>query len=158
MLERLAAFYVPYLVVTIWARLLNPVVFAAWWWVRARLDRRHPDDLPSSAGELAVDLVRREGLAVEGLAHPKDGPGPDLFAPRAAAVVLSSRTHAKRDPTCWAVAAHEVGHARVYTGRPTLAGVLTLARQTATAVRPLCGMFLLAEVVLSAPEVAALSL
>lgn len=88
-----------------------------------RLDKRHPDDLPLTAGEWLASELERLGLhrRVRTMVTDQDAKlSIDGYHPFQGVIQLSAETHFKRDPMHWAIAAHELGHARFHTGWPVL--------------------------------------
>ena len=77
--------------------------------VTATLDRVYPDTMPQTAGEWVTSVIEARGLGDrlevhEGGSNALAGDG----------IYLDDRTHDKRDPFFWAIAAHELGHVRVH--------------------------------------------
>jgi Zn-dependent membrane protease YugP len=95
------------------------------------LDRYFPDSLPINTGRWVEEHIASLGLpGVRVLALPKDGSG-DCYAPDSRVILLERRTYLKRDPTYWAVGAHEVSHAFLHWRMPVLAALLHAARRGA---------------------------
>jgi Zn-dependent membrane protease YugP len=86
-----------------------------------RLDESHPDDLPLTAGEWLQREIHRLGLGGR-LSHiVTDAAGMaslDAYHPEHGVIQLTADTHFKRDPMHWAIAAHELGHARFKVALP----------------------------------------
>jgi len=76
-----------------------------------------PDDLPQTAGEWLRDRGVVRGLRVIVTDDENDGDG---FHPSHRVIQLSHVTHFKSDPVYWAIAAHELGHARFHAEHPLL--------------------------------------
>jgi Zn-dependent membrane protease YugP len=110
-MEQLGAWFLLYGATVAGLAVLDVLVGTAFWIVRSRLDRAHPDDLPLTAGKFAEQTAQRLGLGVSVLAAVSEKQGTDVFWMSGRAVVLTTHTFVKRDPTCWAIAAHELGHA-----------------------------------------------
>jgi Zn-dependent membrane protease YugP len=92
--------------------------------VRAWLDRRLPDDLPHVAGAWAEQQLR------ERLPDVKVAVGArDCYSPKTRLVVLTDETYRKADPSFWAVAAHEVGHALWHARAPAFSSAMSSARR-----------------------------
>jgi Zn-dependent membrane protease YugP len=125
--------------------------------VRSRLDAAHPDDLPLTAGQFAQHTAARLGLPVRVFAMGGDK-AQNAYHPWWRLVTLTPETFVKRDPTCWASAAHELGHARLHQRSWLLAEVLLLARQSVGT----CGWFastvVLAQLLYGAPALSQLAL
>lgn len=102
-------------------------VSALYWFVRTRLDAAHPDDLPLMAGQFAVESAARLELPVEVFAVAGDK-AQNLYSPSGRFITLTADLFVKRDPTCWATAAHEIGHAILYQRWHALAVPLGLAQ------------------------------
>jgi Zn-dependent membrane protease YugP len=94
-----------------------------------RLDESHPDDMPLTAGEWLAREIDRLGLRwrVRTVVTDFDAKlSMDAYYPFQGVIQLSPETHFKRDPMHWAIAAHELGHARFHIALPGL-GRLTIA-------------------------------
>lgn len=94
-----------------------------------RLDESHPDDMPLTAGEWLAGAIERLGLHGRVRTVVTDGDAKlslDGYHPFQGVIQLSAETHFKRDPMHWAIAAHELGHARFHLTWPRL-GRLTIA-------------------------------
>ena len=86
------------------------------------LDRRIPDDLPQTAGAWIQQQIERLGyhwLRVIVTEHSRS-----WFAPKSKVIHLAADTYYKRDPLYWAVAAHELGHARFAFRHPVAARLI----------------------------------
>jgi Zn-dependent membrane protease YugP len=84
-----------------------------------------PDDLPQTAGDWLRDRGVARGLRV----IVTDGDDQlDGFHPDHRVIQLSAITHFKSDPVYWAIAAHELGHARFHAEHPLL-GTLSRVAQ-----------------------------
>ena len=68
-----------------------------------------------TAGEWLQEEVSRRALPVRVLVAPSEKEGVDAFMPRARIIRLSRTSYMKRDPAHWAIAAHELGHALLYS-------------------------------------------
>ncbi len=118
-----------YIALSVVGFLLPLVTSVAYEMIRTRLDRMHPDTLPVSAGEWLRDQVAQRGLAdLRVLIHPDKQGGVDAYAPNATTILLSQLTFRKSDPTYWAIAAHELGHALVHRSARVLAVAFSVAR------------------------------
>jgi Zn-dependent membrane protease YugP len=94
-----------------------------------RLDESHPDDMPLTAGEWLAREIDRLGLRwrVRTMVTDDDAKlSLDAYHPFHGVIQLSAETHFKRDPMYWAIAAHELGHARFHIAWPRL-GRVTIA-------------------------------
>jgi len=86
-----------------------------------RLDESHPDDLPLTAGEWLKREIGRLGLTGWLSQIVTDGEAKasiDAYHPEHGVIQLTADTHFKRDPMHWAIAAHELGHARFKVALP----------------------------------------
>jgi Zn-dependent membrane protease YugP len=97
-----------------------------------RLDERIPDTLPLTAGAWLQRELERLGLTtrisvIATSDRAKQGSS-DRFHPLAKLIQLDQDTYFKRDPVYWAIAAHELGHARTELASPLLARVFVVAR------------------------------
>jgi Zn-dependent membrane protease YugP len=95
-----------------------------------RLDRSHADDLPNTAGEWLGREIDRLGLGprVRTLVTDKAAKlSLDGYHPIPGVIQLSAETHFKRDPMHWAIAAHELGHARFRIAWPVLGRIIIAA-------------------------------
>lgn len=92
------------------------------WFVHRRhvLDHDVPDDLPMTAGEwLAAELTNYglgERIRVVVTNHITSSR--DAFHVQRGVIQLTEETNFKRDPAYWAIAAHELGHARFRLDHP----------------------------------------
>jgi Zn-dependent membrane protease YugP len=92
-----------------------------------RLDKSHADDLPLTAGEWLATELERLGLhrRVRTMVTDQDAKlSIDGYHPFQGVIQLSAETHFKRDPMHWAIAAHELGHARFHLSWPVLGRVM----------------------------------
>jgi Zn-dependent membrane protease YugP len=95
-----------------------------------RLDESHPDDMPLTAGEWLEREIYRLGLHWQVRTVVTDDRAKlslDAYHPFQGVIQLSAETHFKRDPMHWAIAAHELGHARFHIAWPRLARVTIAA-------------------------------
>jgi Zn-dependent membrane protease YugP len=112
-----------------------------------RLDESHPDDMPLTAGEWLAREIGRLGLQwrVRTVVTDDDAKlSLDAYHPFQGVIQLSAETHFKRDPMHWAIAAHELGHARFHItwprlGRVTIAALFIKRTLIATAVALVIG-------------------
>lgn len=123
--------------------------------IAAWLDRKHPDDLPLTAGEWvnarALDLGLG-GLTV--LAAPEKSGVGDAYFPSANTIVLSGSTYAKNDVSFWAIGAHELGHAIVHRGSWLWSAITRLARLERGSVVAVGSMLMVANMWYRLPVVA----
>jgi Zn-dependent membrane protease YugP len=96
---------------------------AAW------VDWRHPDTLPLTAGAWLREQIARFGLPVRVLPQPQPKSARSYFSSARGAIVLAQLVFYKPDPGAWAIAAHELGHARVHQRLPRLAALLLAMRR-----------------------------
>lgn len=112
-----------------------------------RLDESHPDDMPLTAGEWLARQIEQLRLhwRVRTVVTDDDAKlSLDAYHPFHGVIQLSAETHFKRDPMHWAIAAHELGHARFHLtwprlGRVTIAALFIKRTFIATAVALLIG-------------------
>lgn len=92
------------------------------WFVHVRhvFDHRIPDDLPVTAGQWLATKIEQLGLSdrvkvrvTSHAAHARNA-----FHIARGVIQLTEETSCKHDPTFWAIAAHELGHARMRLARP----------------------------------------
>jgi Zn-dependent membrane protease YugP len=91
--------------------------------IQARLDRAIPDDLPMTAGEWLERRVRAMQLGVSAVVTDQHA---DAYRWTDKLIHLRDTTHFKADPIYWAIAAHELGHARNRTLTPVLGNLRNL--------------------------------
>ncbi len=123
-------------------QILMVLVTSAYKRIKKRIDRKLPDDMPLGAGEWLVAEIARRGLALKVVVDPHSGDEGDSFYPAAKTLVLSREVYGKRDASFWAVAAHELGHALVYTRSNFLRALFFTARVGVSAL-PQAGILLL---------------
>lgn len=112
-----------------------------------RLDESYPDDMPLTAGEWLAREIDRLGLQSRVRTVVTDDDAKlslDAYHPFHGVIQLSAETHFKRDPMHWAIAAHELGHARFHItcprlGRATIAALFIKRTFIATAVALVIG-------------------
>ena len=112
-----------------------------------RLDESHPDDMPLTAGEWLARQIDQLRLhwRVRTVVTDEDAKlSLDAYHPFHGVIQLSAETHFKRDPMHWAIAAHELGHARFHLtwprlGRVTIAALFIKRTFIATAIALLIG-------------------
>jgi len=80
-------------------------------------DWEHADDLPQTAGDWLRDRAAVYGLRVIVTDEPEQA---DAYHHDRRVIHLSPKTHFKSDAVFWAIAAHELGHARIYAVHPLL--------------------------------------
>ncbi len=120
----------------------------------AWLDRRHPDDLPTHAGQWLRETLVARGIdtKVRLWVVPQDAKTVDAFLPRADAIVLGQRTFFKNDPSFWAIAAHELGHVLVRLRAPWVHRIFLVARVGAKSVASIGAVFMLANILYGSHE------
>lgn len=131
---------------------LDTAVGTGFWIVRGRLDRAHPDDLPLSAGQLAAELAKRLNLGIDVLAAVSQKQGTDVFWMSGRTILLSTETYVKRDPTAWAIAAHEIGHAVTHGYSWILARIMESSRALYAAGRLVAAIALLGNLAFASPS------
>jgi len=98
------------------------------------LDKKYPDAFDEHAGHWIKERIAALGLAEEievGKAREPLHKGLDAYLPLQNKIVLGHKTYDKQDPTFWAIAAHELGHALDFRARP-LMRPLSLGSRIAT--------------------------
>lgn len=113
-LGTLLALIWPLLVVAQVPSLANHVMRAWASRVWNRLDRELPDDLPLTAGAWLQERLRVLHSPYTAIVSTKTS---DQCDPSQRLIVLRADTYFKADPVYWAIAAHELGHARAHTER-----------------------------------------
>jgi Zn-dependent membrane protease YugP len=97
--------------------MLNTIAVVVFKRIAHTHDWEHADDLPQTAGDWLRDRAAVFGLRV----IVTDQPGQsDAYHPDRRVIHLSPQTHFKSDAVFWAIAAHELGHARIYGDHPLL--------------------------------------
>jgi Zn-dependent membrane protease YugP len=120
--------------------------------VSAWLDRRHPDNLPLSGGRWATEQVARLGLQVPVLVGPCD-----FYAPDSRTIALNKETYRKADPSCWATAAHEIGHALLHARFPRLDTFMQACRLLGAHLWSACLLVVVANLWVGLPLLALLA-
>lgn len=121
----------PLLLVAHVPALVNGIVCVLTSRVWHRHDSEIPDDLPQTAGAWLHTRLDTLGLPYRALTSRRH---PNHCDPRRRLIVLASETSFKPDPVYWAIAAHELGHARAPAWFRDLATGATLVRAAAVAV------------------------
>jgi Zn-dependent membrane protease YugP len=145
--------YVPFLAATVMRVVFTRAV--------RRLDESHPDDLPLTAGQWLAAELERLGLhrRVRTMVTDKDAKlSLDGYHPFQGVIQLSADTHFKRDPLHWAIAAHELGHARFHTSWPVLGRVIIAALYIKRTLVAVAVALVLANVAYALPHVTNLAL
>lgn len=92
------------------------------WFVHRRhvLDHDVPDDLPMTAGEWLAAELKLYGLVerIRVVVTNHVTSSQDAFHVQRGVIQLTEETNFKRDPVFWAIAAHELGHARFRLDHP----------------------------------------
>lgn len=103
--------------------------------IAARTQSRHDfaiaDDLPQTAGEWLRDRLAGSLRAI--VTDARTRRSRDAYHVYDSVIELTETTHFKADPVYWAIAAHELGHARLHLRHP-LAGALLHGARIASAV------------------------
>jgi Zn-dependent membrane protease YugP len=108
--------------------LLTATVTTVFFVVQRAVQGRRPDELPESTEAWVRGVLARQGLeGVQVGPVPAGSPGMDAFWPSASYIALKPATRARRDPTFWAIGAHEVGHA-IHARHPVWGPLFTSAR------------------------------
>lgn len=84
-----------------------------------------PDDLPQTAGDWLRDRGVVHGLRV--VVTDDDEQQTDGYHPEYRVIFLRLLTHFKSDPVYWAIAAHELGHARIHAEHPLFGALSRLS-------------------------------
>lgn len=84
-----------------------------------------PDDLPQTAGDWLRDRAVVHGLRV--VVTDDDQHQTDGYHPEYRVIFLRLVTHFKSDPVYWAIAAHELGHARIHAEHPLFGALSRLS-------------------------------
>lgn len=125
-----------------------------------RLDETHPDDLPLTAGQWLASELARLGLhrRVRTVVTDKDAKvSLDAYHPFQGVIQLSAETHFKRDPMHWAIAAHELGHARFHTSWPILGRTIMAALYIKRTLLTVAVALLLANFAFALPHITQLA-
>lgn len=133
--------------------LLPQAVTRAYAAIRTYLDRKHPDDLPFGGGAWIEEQAKERGIDVRVLISGSAADGLDAFIPSSKTIVLGVKSYTKRDPSFWAVAAHEFGHL-LFDRRIGALGLVLLGARIVGAAAGAAGAFLvLANVLYAAPPI-----
>lgn len=132
-------------------QILMVLVTSAYKRIKKRIDRTLPDDMPLGSGEWLLAEIARRKLALRVVVDPRSGDEGDSFYPAAKTLVLSREVYGKRDPSFWAVAAHELGHALVYTRSPFLRALFFSARVGVSTLPQAGALLLLGNVLYGFP-------
>ncbi len=119
--------------------------------VARRMDRLHPDDLPETTGHWVRQRIQNDE-ALHGLrvVVTYGSAAIDYFWPSAKLIHLSTSTFFKRDPSYWAVGAHEIGHARLH-GSLVAGGILLTGFGLASRAIGIAVVFLLTNTLFGTP-------
>jgi Zn-dependent membrane protease YugP len=118
----------PFVALVLAGWLLRTTVERIYQAVKVRLDRWYFDDLPVGGGEWLEDQARDRGLSLRVFAAGSNDKDIDAYYPSARTILLSQEVYYKCDPSFWAVAAHELGHAIVHARGVVVHGALLGAR------------------------------
>jgi Zn-dependent membrane protease YugP len=91
---------------------------------QSSLDHQIPDELPMTAGEWLAERLARLGYPIAAIVTDKLG---DAYRSREKLIQLTDATYFKADPAYWAIAAHELGHARIRNELPIIGSLRTIA-------------------------------
>ncbi|HEY5927816.1 MAG TPA: zinc metallopeptidase [Kofleriaceae bacterium] len=125
-----------------------------------RLDESHPDDLEHTAGTWLAHELARLGLGdrVKTIVTDKEAKlSLDAYHPFHGVIQLSADTHFKRDPMHWAIAAHELGHARFHLGWPVLARIIITALYIKRALIPTGVALVLGNIAFALPHLTSIA-
>lgn len=133
--------------------LLRTLVTQLYLAVKRWVDRVIPDNLDVGAGAWLRSAIHTRNMNVRLFVEPTKSDDIDAFYPSARVVRLSQEVYFKRDPSFWAVAAHELGHAIVW-GKSRLIGVpLSAARFFGGTLTSLGGFLIFANILYGLPAV-----
>lgn len=97
---------------------------------KSRLDHATPDTLPETAGQWLERKLAALELGVQAIVtNDRSKLSLDAFHPAERTIQLTEDVYFKRDPAYWAIAAHELGHARFRLGRPRLSSAFDWCRR-----------------------------
>jgi len=113
----------PVLVLVHLPTILNTIAVVVYRRIAHTHDWEHADDLPQTAGDWLRDRAAVLGLRV----LVTDQNQSDAFHYDRRVIHLSPETHFKSDAVFWAIAAHELGHARTYSELPLIAAFSRVA-------------------------------
>lgn len=106
--------------------IMNRIVVTLYTRTSSRLDHETPDTLPETAGQWLERQIVALGLGVRSIVTDRRARrSVNAFHPDALTIELTEQTYFKRDPVYWAIAAHELGHARFSVVRPGLDRLFT---------------------------------
>lgn len=92
--------------------LLTALITTIFALVHRAVAARRPDELPDTTERWVRNTLARQGLdEVRVGPVPPGSPGMDAFWPSSRYIALKPATCDRRDPTFWAIGAHEIGHA-----------------------------------------------
>ncbi len=92
---------------------------------KSRLDHATPDTLPETAGQWLERKVAVLGLGVRSIVTDDRAKfSRNAYHIDELKIQLTEDVYFKRDPAFWAIAAHELGHARFRIGQPRLARMI----------------------------------
>lgn len=132
------------LVLATW--LLRASASAIYEHIKKRIDERVPDDLPIGAGAWLREYEAEHCLGLRVYAGAPGSSHVDAYVPSAHVITLSRDVYVKKDPSFWAVAAHELGHAIVYRSTPLLYVPLQLGRVVLASATSLATVLIFANV------------
>ena len=120
--------WVAFVLLVVGAWLLRTVVSSLYLHIKKRIDDHTPDDLPIGAGAWLTEYDAEHCLGLRVYAGAPGTREVDAYLPSAHVITLSRDVYVKKDPSFWAVAAHELGHAIVYRSTPLVYVPLQLGR------------------------------
>ncbi len=127
-LIELAAVRWPVLLFAALPFLATAAVTTAFVVVQRAVQGRRPDELPETTEAWVQGALARQGLTgVRVGPVPAGSPGMDAFWPSARYIALKPATLSRRDPTFWAIGAHEIGHA-LHARHPVFGPLFTSGR------------------------------
>ncbi len=103
------------------------------------LDHKYPDEMDEHAGFWLKQRIRERGLTDQievGRAKEWYLAGLDAYLPFREKIVLGETTYEKQDPTFWAIAAHELGHALDFKRRRFMRPISMIGRRAMSAFGP----------------------
>lgn len=110
------------------AFVLRTLVVKIYLAVKRYTDRVIPDNMEVGAGQWLRDTIAKRGLDVRVFVDVSNESDIDAFFPSARVVRMSREVYFKKDPSFWAVAAHELGHALIRKKSRLLAVLFTSCR------------------------------
>lgn len=124
------------------------------------LDREFPDDMPMTTGEWVREEVRRRNLDsdIDVVVSEGDDEGEGgAYSPAGQVIELGAKTFFKKDPTFWAIGAHELGHALMHHRFKLVASLLLQSRVLEGQLTSFGVVCLLTNIAFGSPELTQLA-